>query len=59
MELHHSKHHQTYVNSYNAALEKLEEAQSKSDIPTQIATQSLIHFHGGKEIQVELISILT
>jgi Fe-Mn family superoxide dismutase len=30
MELHHSKHHQTYVDKLNAALEKAPELQSKS-----------------------------
>ena len=29
MQLHHSKHHQTYVNMYNAAEEKLADAVSK------------------------------
>jgi Fe-Mn family superoxide dismutase len=48
MELHHDKHHRTYVNSYNAQQEKMEEAQSKGDITTQIALQPLINFHGGK-----------
>ncbi len=47
MELHHSKHHNTYVNSYNAAQEKMEEVQSKGDIQAQIAQQGLINFHGG------------
>ncbi len=32
MQLHHSKHHQTYVNNYNAAHEKLEEAASKGEL---------------------------
>lgn len=52
MELHHSKHHQTYVNSYNAALEKMEAAQQKSDIQAQIALQPLINFHGGTSLRI-------
>jgi Fe-Mn family superoxide dismutase len=47
MELHHDKHHATYVNSYNAALEQLEEAQSKGDIAAQIVLKPAINFHGG------------
>ncbi|KXS93743.1 hypothetical protein AC579_10481 [Pseudocercospora musae] len=47
MELHHSKHHNTYVTSYNTQIEKLQEAQQKGDIPAQIAIQPLINFHGG------------
>lgn len=47
MELHHSKHHNTYVTSYNAALTKMEEAQAAGDITAQLATQPLINFHGG------------
>lgn len=47
MELHHDKHHRTYVNSYNTAMEKMEEVQSKSDIQGQIAQQPLINSHGG------------
>lgn len=30
MQLHHSKHHQAYVNNLNVSLEKLEEAKAKS-----------------------------
>jgi Fe-Mn family superoxide dismutase len=47
MELHHSKHHQTYVTSYNNALEQVEEAQHKGNIAAQIALKPLINFHGG------------
>ena len=32
MELHHSKHHQNYVNGANAALEKLEAARNDGSI---------------------------
>jgi Fe-Mn family superoxide dismutase len=51
MELHHDKHHRTYVNSYNAQQEKMEEAQSKGDIQAQIALQPMINFHGGESIR--------
>ncbi|KAI9814596.1 MAG: hypothetical protein M1827_003152 [Pycnora praestabilis] len=47
MELHHSKHHNTYVNSFNDATDKLSTAESQSDIAAQIALQPLINFHGG------------
>ncbi|KAF2153214.1 mitochondrial superoxide dismutase [Mn] [Myriangium duriaei CBS 260.36] len=54
MELHHSKHHQTYVNSLNTAMDKLGEAQAAGDIQTQIATQPLINFHGGGHVNHSL-----
>ncbi|KAL3479126.1 hypothetical protein BJX99DRAFT_245151 [Aspergillus californicus] len=47
MELHHKNHHQTYVNSYNTAIEQLQEAQAGNDIASQIALKPLINFHGG------------
>lgn len=47
MELHHKNHHQTYVNSYNTAVEQLQEAQATNDIATQIVLKPLINFHGG------------
>ncbi|KAF2020816.1 manganese and iron superoxide dismutase [Aaosphaeria arxii CBS 175.79] len=50
MELHHSKHHQTYVTSLNNFSEQLAEAQHKEDIQSQIALQPLINFHGGGHI---------
>ena len=51
MELHHSKHHQTYINNLNAALTSL---QKSPDIPTQIALQSAIKFNGGGHINHSL-----
>ena len=51
MELHHKNHHQTYVNSYNAASEKLASASSPD---AQIALQPLINFHGGGHINHSL-----
>lgn len=50
MELHHKNHHQTYVNSLNAATEQYQEAEAKSNTAAQIALQPLINFHGGGHI---------
>ncbi len=52
MELHHSKHHQTYVNGFNAALEKYQNAESKGDIATTIALQGALKFNGGGELDL-------
>jgi hypothetical protein len=49
MELHHDKHHQTYVTSLNNFSEQMAEAKQKEDIKAQIALQPLINFHGGAE----------
>jgi Fe-Mn family superoxide dismutase len=54
MELHHSKHHQTYVNSYNDATEKMAAAEAKDDTAAKIALQPLINFHGGGHINHSL-----
>ena len=39
MQLHHSKHHNTYVTNLNVAEEKLAEAVAKSDVSTAISLQ--------------------
>lgn len=54
MELHHSKHHQTYVTNLNNALKSLADASKANDIDTQIALQSAINFHGGGHINHSL-----
>ena len=57
MELHHSKHHNTYVTSLNAAFEKLATAQqlnTPESIAQQIALQPVINFHGGGHINHSL-----
>ncbi|KAM5545366.1 hypothetical protein V8D89_000979 [Ganoderma adspersum] len=51
MELHHKKHHQTYVNSLNAA----EQAYAKASTPKErIALQSALKFNGGGHINHSL-----
>lgn len=54
MELHHSKHHQTYVNSYNAAIEALGDAQAKNDTKAAAAQAPLLNFHGGGHVNHSL-----
>merc|ERR1719188_2319148 len=47
MQLHHSRHHATYVNNLNVAEEKLAEAVAKHDVSTAIGLQGAIKFNGG------------
>ena len=54
MELHHSKHHQTYVTNLNAALKSQVEALHASDITSQIALQQAIKFSAGGHINHSL-----
>ncbi|KAF2001891.1 manganese and iron superoxide dismutase [Amniculicola lignicola CBS 123094] len=54
MELHHSKHHQTYVTSFNTFSEQIAEAAATSNIQQQIALQPLINFHGGGHVNHSL-----
>lgn len=49
MELHHQKHHQTYVNGLNQAEETLANAVAKNDVKAAIATQKALNFNGGGE----------
>ncbi len=50
MELHHSKHHQNYVNGLNTALEKLEEARSVQEFDTINLLEKNLAFNLGGHI---------
>jgi len=50
MQLHYSKHHQTYVNNLNVAEEKLGEAIAKEDVQSIIKLQPALKFNGGGHI---------
>merc|ERR1712169_1201 len=54
MELHHSKHHATYVANFNKATEDLQAATQAQDIRKQIALQAAIKFNGGGHINHSL-----
>ncbi|WKX89025.1 hypothetical protein Q1695_008573 [Nippostrongylus brasiliensis] len=50
MQIHHQKHHATYVNNLNACEEKIHEALSKGNIKEAIALQPALKFNGGGHI---------
>ncbi|KAL2891967.1 manganese and iron superoxide dismutase [Ceratocystis lukuohia] len=54
MKLHHSKHHQTYVNGLNSALEAVESAKETGDMSKAAAQAPLINFHGGGHLNHSL-----
>ncbi len=50
MSLHYHKHHATYVNKLNEALEKYAEAEEKNNLAAMVALQPAIRFNGGGHI---------
>lgn len=50
MELHHSKHHNTYVTNLNVAMEKLDAAVSSGDVSGIIGLQGALKFNGGGHV---------
>ena len=54
MQLHHAKHHNTYVTNFNVAMEKYAEAELKGDVATMISLQGAIKFNGGGHVNHSL-----
>lgn len=50
MELHHSKHHNTYVTGLNAAEEGMKAATQSGDVKKAIELQKALNFNGGGHI---------
>jgi len=50
MQIHHSKHHATYVTNLNVAEEKLQQATAKGDVSSIVGLGSALKFNGGGHI---------
>ncbi len=50
VDVHYNKHHLTYVNNLNAAMEQLHAAVIKGDLPKIVSLQPAIAFNGGSHI---------
>ncbi|ANY07038.1 superoxide dismutase [Pseudonocardia sp. HH130630-07] len=50
MELHHSKHHNTYVQGLNATLDKLAEAREKNDFGAIVGLEKTLAFNLGGHV---------
>ena len=54
MFLHHTKHHQAYINNYNSAIKSLEEALNLGDLNTIENLQNFIKFNLGGHLNHEM-----
>ncbi|KAM2187058.1 hypothetical protein ACFX1R_030774 [Malus domestica] len=58
MQLHHQKHHKTYVTNFNNALENLHQAMNKGQPSTVVELQSAIKFNGGGSLLMKEVGSL-
>jgi Fe-Mn family superoxide dismutase len=54
MQIHHSKHHATYVTNLNATIEKIDTAMISGDVSATIALQGALKFNGGGHLNHSL-----
>lgn len=54
MKLHHTKHHQAYINNLNIALQSYREAELRKDVETMISLEPVIRFNGGGHLNHDL-----
>lgn len=54
MEFHHAKHHQTYINNFNKAVEQFEDASAKRDFQRCQSLHKALGFHGGGHVNHSL-----
>jgi superoxide dismutase len=59
MELHHSKHHATYVAGLNTAEESLANLQAKGDVKGYIKLGNALKFNGGGHMYVAAMLYLS
>ena len=52
--MHYSKHHQAYVNNFNAALDKYHDAEEKNDVAAMLTIEASISFNGGGHLNHSL-----
>jgi Fe-Mn family superoxide dismutase len=50
LELHHKKHHQTYINNYNILIKEFDGAMQKGETEKMVSLTQDIKFNGGSHI---------